>query len=193
MNRLLFPLLILLAAAGCREGDSGGSANASANAAAAVQPVVGPLLNLPRLTGRVVDQAGILSAPTESEVSAKLAALEAKTSDQLVVVTVPGLGNETIEDFGRRLGNGWGLGTEPLDNGVLLIVAPRERMTRIAVGNGLEGLLTDARSAEIVKGLVARFKVGDYDAGVAFGVGEIVRTLESESRRPMPLKMPNVA
>lgn len=192
MKRLLIPLLILLAA-GCGEGDSGRSANAQSSAAAMPQAVVGPLLNLPKLTGRVVDQAEILSPATESEVTSKLAALDAKTSDQLVVVTVPGLGNESIEAFGRRLGNGWGLGSAELDNGVLLIVAPSERMTRIAVGNGLEGLLTDRRAKKIVEAMVARFKAGDFDSGVKTGVDEIVRTLESERKRPMPLDLSKVA
>jgi uncharacterized protein len=190
VKRLLIPLVILLAA-GCGEGDSGRSANASAPAAP--QAVVGPLLNLPNRTGRVIDQADILSETTESALSARLAALENKTSDQLVVVTVPGLGNETIEAFSQRLGNGWGVGRPELDNGVLLVVAPRERVTRISVGEGLEGLLTDGRSKQIVEAMILGFKAGDFDAGVKTGVDEIIRTLESESRRPMPLKVPNVA
>jgi uncharacterized protein len=192
VNRLLLaPLLLAALAAGCGEGDAGRSANAASPAAA--QPVVGPVLTLPKLTGRVVDQADILSAPAESALGARLAALEAKTSDQLVVVTVPGLGNETIEDFGRRLGNGWGLGDEALDNGILLIVAPRERMTRIAVGNGLEGLMTDGRARQIVEAMVLRFKARDFDGGVKTGVEEIARTLEGETRRPMPLQVPETA
>lgn len=192
MNRfLLAPLLLAALAAGCGEGEAGRSADAASPAAA--QSIVGPQLTLPKLTGRVVDQANILSAPAESALSARLAALEAKTSDQLVVVTVPGLGNETIEDFGRRLGNGWGLGDQALDNGVLLIVAPRERMTRIAVGSGLEGLLTDGRAKKIVEAMVLRFKARDFDGGVTTGVDQIVGTLEGETRRPMPLQVPETA
>lgn len=193
MNRfLLAPLLLAALAAGCRE--SGANRSPDAVAAAEARPLVSPAatgnLPLPELTGRVVDSANILSPTTESEVGARLAALEAKTSDQLVVVTVPDLGGETIEAVSMRLGNGWGVGREDLDNGVLLIVAPTERKTRIAVGTGLEGLLTNARSAEIVQEVVARFKLGGYDEGVSVGVGEIIRTLESDTSRPKPLIAP---
>lgn len=190
MKRLLLaPLLLAALSAGCRDSEANRSADAVA--AAEARPLVSPAapgsLPLPARTGRVVDSANILSPATESEVGALLAALEAKTSDQLVVVTVPGLGGETIEAYSMRLGNGWGVGRADLDNGVLLIVAPIERKTRIAVGTGLEGLLTDARAAEIVEQLVARFRHGGYDEGVSVGVGEIIRTLESDTSRPKPL------
>ena len=196
MNRfLLAPLLLAALAAGCRESEANRSADAvaAAEAPAAVNASAPAPLPLPALTGRVVDSANLLSAATEKEVGERLAALEAKTSDQLVVVTVPSLGGETIDTFSMRLGNGWGVGREDLDNGVLLVVAPNERVTRISVGLGLEGLLTNGRSAEIVQGLIARFKTGSYDEGVKFGVGEIIRTLESDARRPRPGPRPTVA
>ncbi|MGZ8999165.1 MAG: TPM domain-containing protein [Allosphingosinicella sp.] len=195
MNRLLIaPLLLAVLAAGCEEGEANRSSDAAVGAA---QPVANlpptTTFALPALTGRIVDGANILSPTTEKDVGARLAALEAKTSDQVVVVTVPTLRGETIEAFSMRLGNGWGVGRKDLGNGVLLIVVPGDRKTRIGVGKGLEGLLTNARSAEIVEGLVARFKDGKYDEGVATGVGEIIRTLESETRRPIPLIVPSVA
>jgi len=189
VNRLLIaPLLLAAFAAGCGQSE----ANRSADSAAAA-PLATTVPALPARTGRIVDGANILSTATETEVVARLAALEAKTSDQLVVVTVPSLGTETIEAYSMRLGNGWGVGRKELDNGILLVVAPNDRVTRISVGTGLEGLLTNARSAKIVEGLVAQFKVGKYDKGVSDGVGEIIRTLESEMKRPMPLTVPNVA
>jgi uncharacterized protein len=190
VKRFLLPLLILLAAS-CGEGEAARSANESRPATP--QSVVSPMRTLPALTGRVVDEADILSAPTESALISRLAALEAKTSDQLVVVTVPDLGGESIETFGLRLGNGWGVGREDVDNGVLVIVAPNNRNVRIEVGVGLEGLLTDARAAQIIEGLLPRLRAGDYDGGVAACVGEIVRTLESDTKRPIPRTVPRVA
>lgn len=190
MNRLLLaPLLLAALAAGCRDAEANRSAEAQsfAHVGQATVPA------LPALTGRVVDGANILSERTERDVGARLAALEAKTSDQLVVVTVPSLGGESIEDFGRRLGNGWGVGRKDFDNGVLLIVATGERKIRIAVGNGLEGLLTDARAQQIIEAMPRSFRAGDFDTGVKTGVDEIVRTLESESKRPMPLDLSKVA
>src|ERR1051326_1924547 len=92
----------------------------------------------PALTGRVVDAANILSGDTKSDLNQKLAALEAKTSRQLVVVTIPSLGGYDIADYGYQLGRAWGVGQAKLNNGVLLIVAPTEHRVRIEVGYGLE-------------------------------------------------------
>ena len=98
----------------------------------------------PELTGRVVDDAQLLGPDVEEELTAELKALEDKSSDQLVVVTVPSLQGYPIEDFGYQLGRHWGIGTAKLSNGVLLIVAPNEHKVRIEVGYGLEPIMTDA-------------------------------------------------
>jgi hypothetical protein len=100
----------------------------------------------PALTGRVVDGAGLLSAAEINELDAKLKAIEDSSSDQVVVVTVSSLQGYSIEDYGLKLGNHWGVGSKELNNGVLLIVAPNERKVRIEVGRGLEATLTDATS-----------------------------------------------
>ena len=92
----------------------------------------------PALTGRVVDDANILSDSVKQDLTGKLAALEAKTSRQLVVVTVPSLQGYEISDFGYQLGRAWGIGQGKLNNGVLFIIAPKEHRTRIEVGYGLE-------------------------------------------------------
>ena len=105
----------------------------------------------PELTGRVVDDAGLLSYPDKVSITADLKALEDKSSDQLIVVTLPSLQGYPIEEFGYRLGRHWGIGTAKLDNGVVLIVAPKERKVRIEVGTGLEGTLTDALSRIVIE------------------------------------------
>ena len=122
--------------------------------------------------------------------TAKLAALEADTSDQLVVVTLPSLQGESIEATGLRLGNGWGIGSKDADNGVLLLVAPNERKVRIEVGEGLEGLLTDARAAEITRTMVPQFKAGHFGGAITVGVDEISKRLRSDQRRPQRLDQP---
>jgi uncharacterized protein len=116
-----------------------------ATAAAASAPV------FPALTGRVVDDANVLSPPTREALTAKLEALESKTSRQLVVVTVPSLQGYAIEDYGYQLGRAWGIGEKGKNNGALLIVAPNERKVRVEVGYGLEGVLTDALSEVILQ------------------------------------------
>lgn len=132
----------------------------------------------PALTGRVVDEAHILPAATVSDLTVKLQGLEAKTSRQLVVVTVPSLQGYEIEEFGYQLGRAWGLGQKALDNGALFIVAPTERKVRIEVGYGLEGVLTDALSSVILQARVLpRFKVGDMPGGVVAGTDALVEQL----------------
>jgi uncharacterized protein len=128
----------------------------------------------PSLSGRVVDQARLLSDAKEAEITAKLEALEADTSDQLVVVTVDSLQDLEIEEYGYQLGRAWGIGQEGQDNGVLLIIAPNERKVRIEVGYGLEPVLTDAFSNEVIqREILPAFRVGGFERGITAGVDAI--------------------
>ena len=136
----------------------------------------------PELTGRVVDDANLLSYPEEVAITADLKALEDKSSDQLVVVTLPSLQGYTIEDFGYQLGRRWGIGTAKWDNGVILAVAPNERKVRIEVGRGLEGTLTDALSKIIIENaILPRFRDGDFAVGVKNGVRDIALVLTGDA------------
>jgi uncharacterized protein len=128
----------------------------------------------PELTGRVVDEAGLLSGQDTAAINSELAALEAKSSDQLAVVTLKSLQGYPIEDFGYQLGRKWGIGQKGKDNGVLLIVAPNERKVRIEVGYGLEPVLTDALSNIIIQNaILPAFRRGNYAAGIRAGVRDI--------------------
>ena len=145
--------------------------------------------NFPPLSGRVVDQAELLSASAEAELSAKLAAHEQKTTNQVVVVTLNSLEGDAIEEYGVALGRHWGIGQKEKDNGVLLLVAPNERRTRIEVGYGLEGTLTDAISSVIIdRRLRPAFRAGDYEAGIRAGVDGILDVLDNNI--PEDLKAP---
>jgi uncharacterized protein len=136
----------------------------------------------PALTGRVVDDADLLGAAEEQELTAELKALEDKSSDQFVVVTLPSLQGYTIEDFGYQLGRHWGIGTEKLSNGVLLIVAPNERKVRLEVGYGLEGTLTDALSSIIIdNAILPKFRAGDYTGGIKDGVSDVIKVLTGDA------------
>ncbi|HYC74828.1 TPM domain-containing protein [Brevundimonas sp.] len=131
-------------------------------------------VRFPALTGRVVDQAGLLTPAKEAEITARLEALERDTSDQLVVVTLDSLQGLEIEDYGYRLGRAWGIGQAEDDNGVLLIVAPEERKVRIEVGYGLEPVLTDALSALIIHNeILPSFREGHFERGIEQGVAAI--------------------
>lgn len=135
-------------------------------------------VSFPALSGRVVDQAGLLDATTEARLSQQLAAHEQASSEQLVVVTLSDLQGLPIEDFGYQLGRHWGIGQRGKDNGVLLLVARDERKVRIEVGYGLEGTLTDAQAALIIQQkLLPAFKRGAYAEGIGAGVDAIVQVL----------------
>ena len=108
-------------------------------------------LTFPELTGRVVDDAGILDPATKAALERKLAEFETKTTGQLVVVTLKSLQGTSIEDYGYQLGRQWQIGQKEKNTGALLIVAPNERKVRIEVGYGFEGTLTDTVSRLIIE------------------------------------------
>ena len=136
----------------------------------------------PALTGRVVDQANIIPADVEASLVAQLAALEAKSSDQLVVATVSSLQGYEIEEYGYKLGRAWQIGQgERLNNGVILLVAPNERKVRIEVGYGLEGVLTDMFTGQVIRNdIVPAFKAGDMTSGIVAGVAGIESLLTAD-------------
>ena len=136
----------------------------------------------PPLTGRVVDQAGVLDAAARARLEGKLADLENKTSTQLVVATLPSLQGYEIADYGYRLGRHWGIGQKGSNNGSILIVAPNERAVRIEVGYGLEGKLTDAVSRLIIENsILPRFRANDMAGGIERGVDDIVQVLSGDA------------
>jgi uncharacterized protein len=139
-------------------------------------------LTFPPLTGRVVDQANILDAATRQSITDKLAAVEAKSGDQIVVVTLSSLQGTSIEDYGYQLGRQWGIGEKSRNNGALLIVAPNERKVRIEVGYGLEGALTDAVTRLIIQNaILPRFRANDFAGGITRGVDDMVQVVSGDA------------
>jgi uncharacterized protein len=146
-------------------------------------------LNFPELTGRVVDEADLLSPAQETALTDMLEKHERKTSNQVVVVTVTSLQGISIESFGRSLGNHWGIGQKDKDNGVLLIVAPEERRVRIEVGRGLEGKLTNRIAKDIIDDqILPKFKApgGDMASGIRVGTITIIEVLEDRYQPSRP-------
>jgi uncharacterized protein len=151
-------------------------------AAALLFAIAGPghaAPTFPALGGqRVVDDAHVLSAATIADLTTKLAALEAKNGDQVVVVTLPSLQGYEIEDYGYQLGRAWGIGQKGKDNGLIFIVAPNEHKVRIEVGYGLEPVMTDALSSVILQSeVLPKFRDGDVEGGVVAGTNAIVSQL----------------
>jgi uncharacterized protein len=139
-------------------------------------------LTFPALTGRVVDDAGILDPATKTALERKLADFESKTSGQLVVVTLKSLQGTSIEDYGYQLGRHWQIGQKDKNTGALLIVAPNERKVRIEVGYGFEGTLTDAVSRLIIENsIIPRFRTNDFAGGINRGVEDIIQAVSVDS------------
>lgn len=133
----------------------------------------------PELTGRVVDEADLLSPEQETQITQQLEALEEQSQRQLVVATIPDLQGYDIADYGYQLGRAWGIGDAERNDGALLIVAPNDRKVRIEVGYGLEPVLTDGLSALIVQQqILPRFRDGDMAGGIVAGTNAIVQQLQ---------------
>jgi len=136
-------------------------------------------LDVPPLTGRIVDLAHVLSPDLAASLSEELAAHERRTGNQVAVLTIPSLQGEPLEEFSHRVATTWGLGKKGTDNGVLVLVVPGDRRVRIEVGYGLEGVLTDAMTSRIIRNeMVPRFRGGDYAQGIASGVRAVLGTIE---------------
>ena len=143
------------------------------------------VLEVPYLSGRVVDTAEVLSADASARIGELLRAHEADSGNQVVVLTVPGLGGESVEDFAERVFQAWRLGQAGKDNGVLIAIAVEDRRLRIEVGYGLEGTLTDLAAGRIIRGIITpRFRAGDYDGGIEAGVSAVIGVLAGTGEAP---------
>jgi putative uncharacterized protein (fragment) len=137
--------------------------------------------NFPALTGRVVDQARVLSQSTKDELETLLATHENNTTNQVVVATIESLGNAQIEEYSIELARHWGIGQKGKDNGVVLVVAPNDKQVRIEVGYGLEGTLTDALSSSIINYyIIPEFKKGNIQNGINIGIQKIIALLDGD-------------
>ena len=124
----------------------------------------------------------MFNAAAKARLEGKLADLEAKTTTQLVVVTLSSLQGYEIADYGYQLGRHWGIGQKGKNNGALLIVAPTDRKVRIEVGYGLEGLLTDAVTRLIIdNAILPRFRAGDFVGGIERGTDDIIQVLSGDA------------
>lgn len=144
-------------------------------------PTAATALDVPKATGYVNDQAGLLSAATQLKLEHFLEAFEKSDSTQIAVLTVPSLEGEALEEYSIKVAESWGIGQQGRDNGALLLIAKEERKVRIEVGYGLEGRLTDLLAGRIVDyEITPRFKQGDFDGGVIAGVTAMAEAVRGE-------------
>jgi uncharacterized protein len=143
--------------------------------------------DIPFLTGRVVDDANTISAAARERLAAALKAHEEATTNQIVVLTVPTIGNQSVEDYAVKVFESWKLGGKEKDNGILVVVVPQDRKMRIEVGYGLEGVLPDGAAGEIIRTwMTPAFKAGNYDKGIEDGVAAIISRLEGRAEAAAP-------
>ncbi|MDF1575854.1 MAG: TPM domain-containing protein [Bacteroidales bacterium] len=136
---------------------------------------------IPYLTGRVNDYAQILSENGRELLGAKLKEHEDRTTNQIVVLTIPSLEGESIEDYSNLVYNEWKLGLKDRDNGILIVVVPYEKQMRIEVGYGLEGVITDLMAGRIIREIMApMFREGDFEGGITEGALAVIGVLEGQ-------------
>lgn len=138
-------------------------------------------LDVPALTDRVNDLARLLSPGAVQKLEQKLAAFERETSNQVVLLTVPSLQGDNIDQFSIRVAEAWKIGQKGRDNGILMVVAQAERKVRIEVGMGLQGVLPDMTAGRIIRDVMRPYlKEGNYDQGLEVGIDSIIAATKGE-------------
>jgi len=144
-------------------------------------PIAAHGLEVPRLQGYVNDYAGMISPSAKSKIEEGLKAFEQSDSTQVVVLTIPSLEGENIEEFSIKVAEAWKIGQQQKDNGILLIVSKQDRKIRVEVGRGLEGRLTDLMAGRIIDQVIKpRFKQGDFDGGFITGASALMDATRGE-------------
>jgi uncharacterized protein len=148
-------------------------------------------LDIPPLKGRVNDLANLIHPSMSNQLESVLSQLEQTDSTQIVVLTIPSLEGQSLEEFSLAVVERWQIGQKDVDNGVLLLVAKQERKIRIEVGYGLEGKLTDLMAGRIIRNvMVPQFKMGRFDQGIIDGVSAIVGVVRGEFKAPTSDRKP---
>ena len=142
-------------------------------------------LEVPYLSGRVNDHAGLLSPAASAELETKLRDFEKRSGHQVALLTVPSLEGDSLEDFSLKVSRTWALGHKGVNDGVLFLVSKNDRKLRIEVGHGLEGDFPDALAGRIIQDeVVPRFRGGDFEGGLRAGVDSIIGTLDKTYSPP---------
>ena len=140
--------------------------------------------DVPALRGRVNDYAGVMGEQQARALETRLAQFEQETGHQVAVLAIPTLDGEDIEGFSIRVAESWKIGQKGFDNGVILVVAVKDRRLRLEVGYGLEGVLPDALARQIIGDyIVPRFRAQDYAGGIIAGTDAVLKVIRSE---PLP-------
>ena len=144
-------------------------------------PVFSHALDVPPLQGYVNDYANMISPSVKAGIENELKTFEQTDSTQIVILTLPSLEGEVIEEFGIKVGDAWRIGQKTKDNGLIFIVSNQDRKMRIEVGRGLEGRMTDLMAGRIIDLVIKpRFKRGDFEGGFTSGVHAMIDATRGE-------------
>ena len=139
--------------------------------------------NVPRPVGWVNDFANVISAEYQNKLTALIQELEEKTSAEIAVVTIDSIAPYDEKEFARLLFDNWKPGKKGKDNGVLVLLAIKERRWRIETGYGVEGILPDGLCGEIGRNyMVPSFKEGKYGQGLYYGVAAIAKVISQDAK-----------
>ena len=144
------------------------------------------VLPVPALATRVVDQTGTLKPEQRAAIEAKLAAFEAQSGPQIVVLLVPTTAPEDIAAYAQRVAEAWKIGRRDVGDGVLLVVSKGDRKVRIEVAKALEGAIPDLAARQIIDTAVRpAFRADDYAGGLNAAVDKLVQRIQGEGL-PLP-------
>lgn len=142
-------------------------------------PAIAAAQDFPKATGRINDFANVIDPAVEAELNQQIDQLEQKTSSEIAVVTVASLDGISVEEYANKLFKAWGVGQAKQDNGVLVLVAPKEHEMRIEVGYGLEGVLPDGLAGDVIRSqFTPKFRNNDYSGGIRDGVTRLIAIVE---------------
>jgi uncharacterized protein len=129
----------------------------------------------------IVDQTGTLTAEQKASLAAQIANEREKSGNEIAIVVIPSLQDESIEEYSLNIARTWGIGTSQNNNGVLLLVVKNDRLMRIEVGTGLEGALTDAQAGRIIRNdITPLFRENKYYEGIQTGLTGIIDSVNGE-------------
>ena len=140
------------------------------------------VLPVPPLSARVIDQTGTLTAAQVAALSSKLAAFEAESGPQLVVLLVPTTQPEDIAAYAQRVGDTWKIGRREVGDGLLIVVAKNDRRVNIQTAKALEGAVPDLATQQIINNAIRpAFRADDYAGGLNAAVDQLIARIKGEA------------
>ena len=136
---------------------------------------------IPKLKMWATDLTNTLSQSELSELNKRLESYEDTSSNQVLVLMIPSLEGYPIEMLAEETATKNKIGTEKLDNGILLLIAKEDKELRIEVGYGLEGAIPDAIASSIIRNVIRpQFRNNEYFLGISDGINAIIKAIGGE-------------